>query len=88
MIEGIALQGLGNWQEIAKHVGTRTKEEVEEHYRNVYINSPNWPLPVRLFESPLFMPHVNLHVLYRGWTYRSTWTLQHFTSGNEDEYLL
>ncbi|KAL5507564.1 ADA2 [Sanghuangporus vaninii] len=45
LIEGIALQGLGNWQEIAKHVGTRTKEEVEEHYRNVYINSPNWPLP-------------------------------------------
>ncbi|EJD02636.1 uncharacterized protein FOMMEDRAFT_28357 [Fomitiporia mediterranea MF3/22] len=45
LIEGIALQGLGNWQEISKHVGTRTKEEVEEHYRNVYINSPNWPLP-------------------------------------------
>ncbi|PAV18449.1 transcriptional adapter 2 [Pyrrhoderma noxium] len=45
LIEGIALQGLGNWQEIAKHVGTRTKEEVEDHYNNVYINSPNWPLP-------------------------------------------
>ncbi|KAI0267055.1 hypothetical protein BC834DRAFT_872318 [Gloeopeniophorella convolvens] len=27
LIEGIAQQGLGNWQAIAEHVGTRTKEE-------------------------------------------------------------
>jgi len=47
LIEGISLQGLGNWQAIAEHVGTRTKEEVEEHYNSVFIESPNWPLPVR-----------------------------------------
>lgn len=41
------MQGLGNWQAISEHVGTRTKEEVEKHYRTVYIDSPNWPLPVR-----------------------------------------
>ena len=46
LIEGIALQGLGNWQAVSEHVGTRTKEQVEEHYYNVYINSPHWPLPV------------------------------------------
>ena len=46
-MEGIALQGLGNWQAVSEHVGTRTKEEVEDHYNNVYINSPYWPLPVR-----------------------------------------
>ena len=46
MLEGVSLQGLGNWQAIAEHIGTRTKDEVEEHYRSVYINSPNWPLPV------------------------------------------
>jgi len=45
LLEGISLQGLGNWQAIAEHVGTRTKEEVEDHYNSVYINSPNWPLP-------------------------------------------
>ena len=64
LIEGIALQGLGNWQEIAKHVGTRTKEEVEDHYNNVYINSPNWPLPVR--PSPqfrLFRNDESVHLL-------------------------
>ncbi|EKM54820.1 uncharacterized protein PHACADRAFT_163214 [Phanerochaete carnosa HHB-10118-sp] len=45
LLEGISLQGLGNWQAIAEHVGTRTKEEVEQHYKSVYIESPNWPLP-------------------------------------------
>ncbi|KAL6301252.1 hypothetical protein BKA93DRAFT_828374 [Sparassis latifolia] len=45
LLEGISLQGLGNWQAIAEHVGTRTKEEVEAHYNSVYIDSPNWPLP-------------------------------------------
>ncbi|TDL26026.1 hypothetical protein BD410DRAFT_825937 [Rickenella mellea] len=47
LIEGITLQGLGNWQAVSEHVGTRTKEEVEEHYNAVYINSPHWPLPER-----------------------------------------
>ncbi|KAI0368299.1 hypothetical protein BV20DRAFT_969344 [Pilatotrama ljubarskyi] len=45
LLEGISLQGLGNWQAISEHVGTRTKEEVEKHYNDVYIESPNWPLP-------------------------------------------
>ncbi|KAI0733033.1 hypothetical protein C8Q72DRAFT_773180 [Fomitopsis betulina] len=45
LLEGIALQGLGNWQAIAEHVGTRTKEEVQQHYKSVYVDSPNWPLP-------------------------------------------
>ncbi|EIW62794.1 chromatin-binding transcription regulator ADA2 [Trametes versicolor FP-101664 SS1] len=45
LLEGITMQGLGNWQAISEHVGTRTKEEVEKHYRTVYIDSPNWPLP-------------------------------------------
>ncbi|KAG6334590.1 hypothetical protein ID866_4500 [Astraeus odoratus] len=45
LVEGISKAGLGNWQMIAEHVGTRTKEEVEEHYNSVYIDSPNWPLP-------------------------------------------
>ncbi|KAH9858910.1 hypothetical protein C2E23DRAFT_768628 [Lenzites betulinus] len=45
LLEGTSLQGLGNWQAISEHVGTRTKEEVEKHYYSVYIDSPNWPLP-------------------------------------------
>ncbi|PCH35998.1 SWIRM-domain-containing protein [Wolfiporia cocos MD-104 SS10] len=45
LLEGISLQGFGNWQAIAEHVGTRTKEEVEQHYKSVYIDSSDWPLP-------------------------------------------
>ncbi|EJF65013.1 hypothetical protein DICSQDRAFT_124344 [Dichomitus squalens LYAD-421 SS1] len=45
LLEGITMQGLGNWQAISEHVGTRTKEEVEKHYYSIYIESPNWPLP-------------------------------------------
>ncbi|KDQ55691.1 hypothetical protein JAAARDRAFT_48581 [Jaapia argillacea MUCL 33604] len=45
LLEGVSLQGLGNWQAIAEHIGTRTKEEVEEHYNSVYVDSPDWPLP-------------------------------------------
>ena len=52
LLEGISLQGLGNWQAIAEHVGTRTKEEVEQHYKSVYIDSQEWPLPVSLLDTP------------------------------------
>ncbi|PFH49769.1 hypothetical protein AMATHDRAFT_76028 [Amanita thiersii Skay4041] len=45
LLTGIASQGLGNWKKISEHIGTRTKEEVEDHYISVYINSPKWPLP-------------------------------------------
>jgi transcriptional adapter 2-alpha len=46
LLTGITSQGFGNWKKIAERVGTRTKEEVEEHYKTVYIESKNWPLPV------------------------------------------
>ncbi|CAA7261867.1 unnamed protein product [Cyclocybe aegerita] len=45
LLTGISTHGIGNWKKIAEHVGTRTKEEVEEHYRKVYIESKDWPLP-------------------------------------------
>lgn len=49
LITGITAHGIGNWKKIAEHIGTRTKEEVEEHYRKVYTESKDWPLPVRTF---------------------------------------
>ncbi|KAF5369420.1 hypothetical protein D9758_002539 [Tetrapyrgos nigripes] len=45
LVKGIATQGFGNWKKIAEVVGTRTKEEVEEHYNSVYIQSKDWPTP-------------------------------------------
>lgn len=48
LLKGIATHGFGNWKKIAEHVGTRTKEEVEKHYNQVYVDSKSWPLPVGL----------------------------------------
>ena len=39
--------GLGNWADIAEHIGSfRAKDEVEAHYLATYIESPDYPLPV------------------------------------------
>lgn len=45
LITGLAQHGVGNWKRIAEHLGTRSKEEVEQHYTKVYIDSPDWPFP-------------------------------------------
>ncbi|EIW68866.1 hypothetical protein TREMEDRAFT_31549 [Tremella mesenterica DSM 1558] len=37
LISGLITNGLGNWAEVAAHVGTRTKEECEKHYWTVYL---------------------------------------------------
>lgn len=37
LISGCSTYGLGNWIEIADHVGTRTKEECEKHYLEVFL---------------------------------------------------
>lgn len=37
LIDGAQIYGLGNWADIADHIGNRTKEEVEDHYTKVFI---------------------------------------------------
>ncbi|KAL9939797.1 hypothetical protein V8E36_001614 [Tilletia maclaganii] len=37
LIDGCQTYGLGNWADIADHIGNRTKEEVERHYLDVFI---------------------------------------------------
>ena len=51
LIEGISMYGLGNWADIADHVGTKTLEDCRDHYIKYYINSTAYPLPS--FDSPL-----------------------------------
>lgn len=47
LIEACQTYGLGNWADIADHVGNgRTKEEVEKHYHDVFIDSDDYPLPL------------------------------------------
>ncbi|CEP63688.1 chromatin-binding transcription regulator ADA2 LALA0_S09e00276g [Lachancea lanzarotensis] len=45
LIKGSQTLGLGNWQDVADHIGSRSKEEVEEHYISYYLNSPHYPIP-------------------------------------------
>ncbi|QRV94345.1 Myb-like DNA-binding domain protein [Ceratobasidium sp. AG-Ba] len=45
LLDGLAKCGMGNWSAVAELIGTRTAEEVEKHYTECFLNSPNWPLP-------------------------------------------
>lgn len=45
LIQGCETYGLGNWQDIADHIGSRSKEEVAAHYMRVFIDTPTYPLP-------------------------------------------
>jgi transcriptional adapter 2-alpha len=39
LVSGLIINGLGNWAEVAQHVGTRTKEDCEKHYYQVYLRA-------------------------------------------------
>ncbi|ODV96750.1 hypothetical protein PACTADRAFT_48566 [Pachysolen tannophilus NRRL Y-2460] len=45
LIEGAQKFGLGNWQDVADHIGNRSKDEVAKHYIKYYIQSPYYPIP-------------------------------------------
>ncbi|AQZ12542.1 ADA2 (YDR448W) [Zygosaccharomyces parabailii] len=45
LIKGGQSYGLGNWQDISDHIGSREKEEVAEHYLKYYIYSTYYPIP-------------------------------------------
>lgn len=44
--KGTEMYGLGNWTEVAEHVGTKSKLQCIDHYNDVYMTSPCFPLPV------------------------------------------
>lgn len=45
LIEGLEQYGVGAWQDVAEHIGGRTREETARHYERVYLNSPAYPVP-------------------------------------------
>lgn len=44
LLEGLEINGYGNWEDVAEHITTKTKREVEEHYMKYYRTTPAWPL--------------------------------------------
>ncbi len=48
LLEGAEIYGLGSWADIADHIGGyRDKDEVRNHYLDIYVESPKFPLPKR-----------------------------------------
>ena len=45
LLEGLDMYGLGNWAASGDHVATKTAAECRAHYFQIYIDSPNFPLP-------------------------------------------
>ncbi|KAJ3076843.1 Transcriptional adapter ada2 [Podochytrium sp. JEL0797] len=45
LVDGIKLYGIGNWDQVTTHIGTKTKEEVDSHYRTYFCASEDWPIP-------------------------------------------
>ncbi|XBW35510.1 hypothetical protein QEN19_001083 [Hanseniaspora menglaensis] len=45
LVKGCQTFGIGSWQDIADFVGSRTKEEIKDHYETYYLNSNYYPLP-------------------------------------------
>ncbi|KAI3406783.2 ADA2 [Candida oxycetoniae] len=45
LIQGSEIFGLGNWADVADHIGNRSKEEVAEHYYKIYLESKDYPIP-------------------------------------------
>lgn len=58
LIEGSQKHGLGNWQDVSDHIGGRTKEETAQHYNDVYLFSPTYPIPDLNVTVPKVAPAV------------------------------
>lgn len=70
VLQGIEMYGLGNWNEVAEHVGTKSKSQCVHHYNMIYMNSPCFPLPVcpfvstRICTSDCFKFVTQSHLIY------------------------
>ncbi|KAJ3100779.1 Transcriptional adapter ada2 [Phlyctochytrium planicorne] len=45
LVDGLRTYGIGNWEQISDHIGTKDKYEVGKHYEEVYVNQKTWPMP-------------------------------------------
>ncbi|XP_027190941.1 transcriptional adapter ADA2 isoform X1 [Cicer arietinum] len=45
LLEAIEMYGFGHWNDVADYVGTKGKPQCIDHYNDVYMNSPCFPLP-------------------------------------------
>ncbi|CAI5981516.1 unnamed protein product [Closterium sp. NIES-64] len=67
LLEALEMYGMGNWGEIAEHVGSKSKTQCHDHYLYDYLLSPTGPLPVSVLTERGIMnskAQCNDHYLY------------------------
>lgn len=42
LLEAVELYGFGNWDDVSAFIGTRTSEEVKEHFCDYYVYGMNF----------------------------------------------
>lgn len=57
LIQGLETFGFGNWQDVADHIGNRSKDEVARHYDAIYLKSNDYPLPEMNKDFHHISPH-------------------------------
>ncbi|KAH6576501.1 hypothetical protein BASA50_006786 [Batrachochytrium salamandrivorans] len=45
LVEGLELHGVGNWEQVSDHIGTKNKIQCADHYNRVYVQSDIFPSP-------------------------------------------
>ncbi|KCV68113.1 hypothetical protein H696_05368 [Fonticula alba] len=45
LLEGIEKHGLGSWYDVAVFMGTKTPEDIDDHYKRIYLTGPQAPMP-------------------------------------------
>ncbi|KAJ3274611.1 Transcriptional adapter ada2 [Terramyces sp. JEL0728] len=45
LVEGLEMFGIGNWEHISEHIGTKNSKECNDHYQRVYVDAESWPYP-------------------------------------------
>ena len=60
LLEGSEIYGLGSWADVAEHIGGyRSKDEVNEHYKETHLESESFPLPKRASPNDLALMEEN-----------------------------
>lgn len=57
LLEGIEMFGMGNWKDIAEHVGTKAEKKCEAHYMGAYLSKSD--LMPRFLDDPEVVPDAN-----------------------------
>ncbi|KAK9861341.1 hypothetical protein WJX84_008443 [Apatococcus fuscideae] len=45
LLEAVDMFGLGNWQAVSNHIGSKSAMACQSHYLRIWVESPNYPAP-------------------------------------------